>query len=168
MAVIAAYRSLGLIVEMASADRRIMRQLELKFDVEATPKELFAATRQAIVDATDFDEREVNDNFDYDHQAYCTIQRNFGRLIEQGHLRDAMALALELMRQGSYQVEMSDEGLMTDDIAKCLQVVINALTRGNLPAEEVIAWCAALAKKDRVGFICETELQVLRKQLESS
>ena len=155
-------------VEMASADRRIMRQLELKFDVEATPKELVAATRQAIGDATDFDEREVNYNFDYDHQAYRTIQRNFGRLIEQGHLRDAMALALELMRRGSYQVEMSDEGLMTDDIAKCLQVVINALTRGNLPAEEVIAWCAAMAKKDRVGFICETELQALRKQLESS
>jgi hypothetical protein len=36
--------------------------------MEAPPEELIAATRAAIADATDFDEREINDNFDYhDH-----------------------------------------------------------------------------------------------------
>lgn len=45
-------------------------------------------------------------------------------MIEQGELRLAMELSLELMKQGSNQVEMSDEGLMTDDIEACLRVVL--------------------------------------------
>jgi hypothetical protein len=68
------------------------------------------------------------------------------------------------MNQGSYQVEMSDEGMMTDDIEECLQVVINALKNCDLPSDDVIAWCTAMTKKDRVGFICDAELQALRKQ----
>lgn len=159
---------IDVIVEIARADRGIMRQLEMQFSVEAPPKELVAETRQAIVDATDFDERSINYNFDYDYKAYSTVKRDFGRLIELGHLREVMKLSLELMKQGSYQVEMSDEGLMTDDIEACLQVVIRALKKSNLPDDDVIAWCAAMAKRDRVGFICDTELQALRKQLESS
>ena len=159
---------IDVIVEIARADRGIMRQLEMQFSVEAPPKELVTETRQAIVDATDFDERSINYNFDYDYKAYSTIKRDFGRLIELGHLREVMKLSLELMKQGSYQVEMSDEGLMTDDIEACLQVVIRALKKSNLPDDDVIAWCAAMAKRDRVGFICNTELQALRKQLESS
>jgi len=156
------------IVEIARADRGIKRQFEMQFSVEAPPKELVAETRQAIADATDFDDREINYNFDYDYQAYSIVKRNLGRLIELGHLREAMKLSLELMKQGSYQIEMSDEGLMTDDIEACLQVVIRALKKSNLPDNDVIAWCAAMAKRDRVGFICDTELQALRKQLESS
>ena len=51
------------IVEMAKANRAIQRQLESQFEVEAPPEELIAATRVAIADATDFDEREINYNF---------------------------------------------------------------------------------------------------------
>ena len=86
-----------------------------------------AATRQAIADATDFDEREINYNFDYDYEAYSEVKRNLGRLIDQGHLRPALELSLELMKEGSYQVEMSDEGLMTSDIEECFSVVVKAL-----------------------------------------
>jgi len=156
------------IEEIARADRGIMRKLEMQFSVEVPPKELVTETRQAIVDATEFDEREINYNFDYDYQAYSTVKDNFDRLIKLGHLREAMKLSLELMKQGSYQVEMSDEGMMTDDIKACFQVVISALKKSHLPDDDVIAWCAAMAKTDRVGFICDTELQALRKQLESS
>ncbi len=95
--------------------------------MEAPSKELVAATRQAIADATDFDEREINYNFDYDYEAYSAVKRNFGRLIDLGLLHAAMELSLELMSQGSYQVEMSDEGMMTEDVEECLQVVIKAL-----------------------------------------
>lgn len=86
----------------------------------ATPKELVAATRQAIADATDFDEREINRNFDYDSEAYNEVKRNLASLIASGNLPEAMTLSLELMKQASLQVEMSDEGLMTDDIEDCL------------------------------------------------
>src|SRR3954469_17314780 len=115
------------LVELAKADRGILRQLTARFGVATTPDELVTATRLAIADATDFDEREINRNFDYDYDAYSEVKRNLGRLIDSGQLRPAMELSLELMKQGSYQVEMSDEGLMTEDIEDCLSVVIAAL-----------------------------------------
>src|SRR5207247_1875833 len=108
------------LLELAQTDRGILRQLTAQFDVVPAPDKLVAATRQAIADATDFDEREINYNFDYDYEAYEEVKRNLARLIAAGKLRVAMELALELMKEGSYQVEMSDEGLMTDDIEDCL------------------------------------------------
>ena len=159
---------IDVIVEMARDDRGILRRLESQFGVEAPAEELVAATRQAIVDATDFDEREINYNFNYDYAAYRTVRRNLGSLTELGQLPEAMDLSLELMEQGSYQVEMSDEGMMTDDIEECLQVVIKALKKGTLPAADVMAWCAAMIRKDRVGFICDQSLKALRRQFESS
>jgi hypothetical protein len=91
-------------MELAQADRGVLRQLTARFDVATTPDELVAATRQAIADATAFDEREINRNFDYDYEAYAEVKRNLGRLIATGQLRLAMPLALELMKRGSYQV----------------------------------------------------------------
>jgi hypothetical protein len=88
-------------------------------------------------------------------------------LIDQGELRLAMELSLELMKQGSCQVEMSDEGLMTPDIEECFQVVVTALKKCGLPPGEVVAWCKAMAKSDRVGFIYDRELEALRKHLEA-
>ena len=75
-----------------------------------------------------------------------------------------MQLSLELMKQGSYQVEMSDEGLMTDDIQECLMPVIRALKTRDLPSREVLAWREAMTKSDRVGFICEEQLRALHHQ----
>jgi hypothetical protein len=110
----------------------------------------------------------MNRNFDYDYEAYAEVKRNLSRLIDLGELRLAMELSLELMKQGSCQVEMSDEGLMTDDIEECLEVVVRALKKSNLPPEEIAAWCKAMAKSDRVGFIYDRELEQLRKHFEPS
>jgi hypothetical protein len=154
------------LLELAEADREILRQLNARFEVSAAPAELAAVTRRAIADATDFDERDINRNFDYDYEAYEEVQRNLGRLIAAGQLRQTMQLALELMKQGSYQVEMSDEGLMTDDIEACLSVVLKALMKCDLPADEVIAWCSAMLDNDRVGFIAREPLQALRQRLQ--
>jgi hypothetical protein len=159
---------IDVLVELARDDRNILRQLDARFELEAQPQELVVATRQAIADATDFDEREINRNFDYDFAAYEAVKRNLGRLVVLGQLRLAMELSLELMDRGSYQVEMSDEGLMTDDIEECLKVVIQALRKCDLPSSELIAWCRDMLKKDRVGFICEKELKALRHDLEAS
>ncbi|MFZ5829616.1 MAG: hypothetical protein ACOY3P_05995 [Planctomycetota bacterium] len=63
---------------------------------------------------------------------------------------------------------MSDEGLMTDDIQECLQVVIAALRKCDLPAREVVAWCASMLKSDRVGCICDEKLRALQKHAEAS
>jgi hypothetical protein len=141
------------LLELAQTDRGIVRQLTARFDVAAAPDDLVAATRQAIVDATDFDERDINRNFDYDYEAYHEVKRNLGRLVAAGQLPLAMQLSLELMTQGSYQVEMSDEGMMTEDIEDCLSVVLKALKKCDLPRDQVLAWCAAMLDNDRVGFI---------------
>lgn len=128
------------LIELAEADRGVLRQLTARFDVATDPDDLVAATRQAIADATAFDKRDINRNFAYDDQAYSAVKRNLGRLIGSGQLRRAMTLALELMKRGSHQVEMSDEGLMTEDIEDCLNVVLEALRMCDLPPAEVIAW----------------------------
>jgi uncharacterized Zn finger protein len=156
------------LLELARADRGILRQLDARFDVAAAPKALVAATRQAIADATDFDERDINRNFDYDYEAYGEVQRNLGRLIDAGQLPLAMQLALELMKHGSYQVSMSDEGIMTDDIEGCLRVVVKALRRGDLPAADVVAWCSAMLANDQVGFIARKPLQALRDHFQAA
>ena len=127
-----------------------------------------AATQQAIADATAFDRRDINRNFAYDYEAYGEVKRNLGRLIGSGQLPLAMRLALELMKQGSYQVEMSDEGLMTQDIEVCLEVVLKALEKCDLPANEVIAWCSAMLENDRVGFIARQPLQALRTHAQAA
>ena len=153
--------------ELAQAGRGV-RQLSARFDVAATPDELVAATQQAIADATAFDRRDINRNFAYDDEACGKVNRNLGRLIGSGQLQPAMRLALELMKQGSYQVEMSDEGLMTQDIEDCLGVVLKALEKCDLPATEVIAWCSAMLDSDRVGFIARESLQSLRSRAQAA
>src|SRR5262249_55560359 len=95
-------------------------------------------------------------------EAYQEVKRNLGRLIDAGQLRPAMQLALGLMKQGSYQVEMSDEGLMAQDIEDCLTVVLKALEKCDLPANEVVAWCSAMLDNDRRAFIAREPLQALQ------
>lgn len=152
------------LIELAQDDRGVLRQLNARFDVGASPEEPEALTRQAIRDATAFDVRDINRNFAYDYGAYAEVKRNLGRLIASGQLRLAMQLAMELMKHGSYQVEMSDEGLMTDDIEDCLKVVIESLTTSDVSAMEVIAWCTAMRASDRVSFIAEKPLEALRRR----
>ena len=155
------------LMELAEADRAVLRRLTAQFDVAATTDELVAATHQAIADATAFDKRDINRNFAYDDEAYAEVKRNLGCLIASGQLRLAMPLALELMKRGSYQVEMSDEGLMAEDIADCLSVVIEAAAKCDLPADEVLAWCSALLQTDRMGFIARRPLEALRRRVEA-
>ena len=156
------------LLELARVDRAVLRQLNVRFDVATAPDELVAATHRAIADATAFDERDINRNFDYDSEAYHDVKRELGRLIDSGQLRLAMRLALELMKQGSHQVEMSDEGMMTADIENCLSVVLTALPKCDLPPDEVIAWCSAMMDNDRVGFIAREPLQSLRTRIQAA
>jgi len=157
---------IDVLVSLAREDRTVFRRLAARFPLQAPPEELMILTRQAIADATAFDTRWINYNFDYDQDAYEEVARNLRRLVEEGHLRPAMELSLELMDRGSYQVEMSDEGLMTDEIEDCLGAVLEALQKCHLPTAEVVAWCGQMIKCDRVGFICDQELLALRQQLE--
>lgn len=156
-----------LFVRMAEDECAIMRWLEWELGMEKPSEEVVTETRQAIAKATEFDERDSNRNFDYDYESYLVVERNFKTLTDSGQIAMAMTLAGELMERGSYQVEMSDEGLMTQDIEQCLNVVIKALKKkGTRPASDVVEWCATMTERDRVGFISDSELQTLRKRFE--
>src|SRR5262245_2976812 len=78
------------LLELAQADRGVLRQLTARFDVPAAPDELVAATHQAIADATAFDRRDINRNFAYDYEAYDEVKRNLGRLIGSGQDRKSV------------------------------------------------------------------------------
>jgi hypothetical protein len=156
------------LAKFARDDRAVLRRLAAHFELHAPLTELLAETRQAIADATAFDERNINRNFSYDDGAYSHVERNLQRLIQLGQLQPAMGLSLELIQQGSYQVEASDEGLMTDDIEACLRPILKAIRKCDLPAAEVVAWCTDMLRRDRVGFICEQELRELRQHFEAS
>lgn len=150
------------VLEFASRNKRTLNELEARLDVQPADEHLVAAVRQAIADATDFDERRIGHNFDYDYHAYDKVQRGLQRLVKAGQLQTAMELCLELMRKGSYQVEMSDEGLMSYDISRCIEVVIRALEESDLPAPAISTWCDAMLRADRVACICDDELKALR------
>lgn len=158
---------IDVLIDLAKDEPRILRQLANQFGVASSPDKLEAATRQAIADATAFDERQINHNFDYDYDAYELVKRNFGRLIGAGKLRLVMNLALELMELGSCQVEMSDEGLMTDDIEGCFEVVLQALAKSDLPPDEITAWCAEMRNKDRVRCIANGKINALQKRFQT-
>jgi len=102
----------------------------------------------------------MNHNFDVDWPAYADVQKGLSQLVERGHLADAKSLALKLMKVGSYQVECSDEGLMTEDIGRCLKPVIQAVKTAG--GGEAVRWAGDMQKADRVGFICDKELAQLR------
>ncbi len=159
---------LGALVDMATGDRRVLRELQSRFEDIASPDQLVRATQQAIEDATQVDESRLNYNFSYDYRAYETIQRNLQTMVDSDCLEEAMELSLKLMKQGSYQVEMSDEGLMTEDISECLKVVIEAISKSDLPAQQVIDWCNAMTRADGVGFICDRELASLLEQVKKN
>ena len=156
------------LLEFAGADRQILRQITARFDMAPTSAELVAATHQAIIDATAFDPRQMNRNFDYNSAAYAEVKRNLARLVGAGKLKPAMELSLELMKRGSYQVEMSDEGLMLGEIEDCLNVVLAALRKCDLPPHKVIEWCSAMLASDRLRFIAEEDLQSLRSNARAS
>ena len=151
------------LIELAELDRGMLRQLTTRFDVATSlsPEELLSAPRQAIIAATHFDVKPINRNLVYDDVAYGEVKRNLMRLIETGELRPAMTLALELMKRGSYQVEMSDEGMMTGELEACLIEVIGGLKTCDLPASEVLAWCSTKLKTDRVGLIAREPIEAL-------
>lgn len=151
----------AMIVTIARSHAAVARDLENQLTIEKPLDQLVADVSSAIDRATDFDKRLINHNFDVDEQAYADVRKGLAQLVEMGQLADAKSLALQLMKTGSYQVECSDEGLMTDEIVQCLKPVICAVKAAG--GNEAVK-CAAMRAADRVGFICDRELAALRGQ----
>lgn len=151
---------IALILRMADEHAVIARELEDQLNIEKPVSQLVPDVSAAIDRATSFDRRKMNRNFDVDWQAYAAVQKGLARLVELGHLADAKSLALHLMKAGSYQVECSDEGLMSDEICDCLRPVIEAVEAAG--GSEAAQWARDMSQADRVGVICHEELAELR------
>lgn len=150
----------ALILGIAKEHVAVTRELEHRLPI-VKPVDLLVDDLSSAIDrATDFDERVMNHNFDVDWQAYDEVQQGLTRLVELGRLTDAKSLALKLMKAGSYQVECSDEGLMTDEIRQCLMPVIRAVKTAG--GDEAAQWAKDMQIADRVGFICNRELAKLQ------
>jgi hypothetical protein len=150
----------AMVLAIAKEHAVVARELEDRLTIEKPAGLLAADVSSAIDRATDFDERMMNHNFDVDWQAYADVQKGLSQLVELGLLADAKSLALRLMKSGSYQVECSDEGLMTDEISQCLKPVIRAVK--TVGGDEAPKWASDMQAADRVGFICDKELAQLR------
>jgi hypothetical protein len=150
----------ALILGIAKEHAVVVRELEDRLPIEKPVDLLIADVSSAIDRATNFDERLMNHNFDVDWQAYDEVQKGLSRLVELGRLADAKSLALKLMKDGSYQVECSDEGLMSDEISECLQPVIRAVKAAG--GDEAAQWAKDMQIADRIGCICDQELAMLR------
>lgn len=151
-----------MILAIAREHAVVARELEDRLNIEKPVDRLVADVSSAIDRATDFDERMINHNFDVDWHAYADVKQGLSRLVKLGRLAEAKSLALKLMKDGSYQVECSDEGLMSDEICECLEPVIQAVNAAG--GAEAAKWAGDMQKADRVGFICDKQLAELRGQ----
>lgn len=147
------------LVEFSNEHLDVQRELETRLNVEKPVSLEVKDIESAIALATDFDNRRVNYNFDYDHNSYKTVEKGLKKLIQNEELDEAKRLSIELMKRGSYQVACSDEGLMSDEIEDCLKPVIQAVKLAN--GEPAKQWAAEMIRADKVGFICDTELRKL-------
>lgn len=62
---------------------------------------------------------------------------------------------------------VADEGLMTEDVESGVSVVLKAVKDGDLPAEEVIAWCSTMLATDHTGFIAKEPLRSLQAHFQA-
>ena len=153
------------IMEIAGDNPNLLRRLTQEFSIEISTNDLVADTRKAIADATDFDERETNYNFDFDYQAYVTTAKNFEKLLKADRWDELLPLTLELMDKGSYQMQMSDEGMMLDDIDDCFASVIESMYDSHLSVSVRSQWCEAMLKADRTQCISTGPLKSLLDSL---
>ena len=141
-----------LCVENVNARWAIESAIDLRKPVDLILHDL----RQAIELATKVDERRMNYNFPIDWDAYEEVKRLMEMLVSCDALDEAMEISIQFMEKASYQVECSDEGLMTEEIEECLQPVLLALENYDPPVRT--SWSFRMRVADRVGFICEEKL----------
>lgn len=113
--------------------------------------------REAIQLATHVDEKQINHNFSFDWDAYAEVKRLMEMLVSLSALTEAMEIATYFMGQASQQLEYSDEGMMLEEVEKCLQPIFEALE--NHDETQRSAWAFRMQVADRVGFVCHKKLE---------
>jgi hypothetical protein len=154
-----------LLIDLSMENRALRWRVEDAFDAETPVDLLVNETRQVISEATCFNRRDVNHIFHDVNAAYNRIKKNFDRFILLDRWDELMMLAIELMSACSYQIAMSDESMMTEEVKDCLKPVIAAMAESNIPRAKVISWCDSMSRADNVGYICDRLIYELRARI---
>jgi hypothetical protein len=109
---------------------------------------LIGDIRSALRKATYVPKEQINHNFSVDYDAYEQVRRGLKKLVEREHLREAMAIAIEVMKLGSHQVELSDEGLMADEVVETVKLVVKEVEASQVDPDEKAKWLESLAEAD--------------------
>lgn len=152
---------IDLLMSLYTYDPAPRWSIEAEIDVKKPPDLIAYDLRQAIGIATKVDETKLNRNFDYSWQAYEATEHGFNLLIRAGDLTTAKLIAIEFINKASYQVECSDEGLMTEEIESCLKPLFEAVTAEKW--EDRQSWAIAMTQADRCGHICRDAIESLLK-----
>jgi hypothetical protein len=126
----------------------VCRQLLMETEDDQPLSGLVGDIRSALRKATHVPEEQVNRNLSVDYNAYEQVRRGLKKLIATDHLREAMALAIDVIQLGSNQVELSDEGLMADEVVETVKLVVKEVDAAQIGPEEKAKWWVALAAAD--------------------
>ena len=129
----------GLLMKLANATPDVAAWFEVQLNISKSKTDQIFDIERDIEIASSVPKHLINYNFPVDYEAYERIEHALQKLIEAGHLDSAMELAKQLMRAGSNEVEMSDEGLMADTIADCLRLVARAVKSAEISDEQRFA-----------------------------
>ncbi|MFC2000597.1 SWIM zinc finger family protein [Chloroflexota bacterium] len=80
---------------------------------------------------------------------YSGVQDRLKALLAKGHADEVIALGEQLLEAGTRQVEMGhDEGETAEEIARCLDVVFQALTQSSLSPVDQMLWAVQAELND--------------------
>ena len=139
-----------IVFEQAKSNDDLWQELLERLKIEPTADsvtELIAWARRAIDEATS--------SRDWYGGDYEKVKELLNQLVDQGQADAVLELGRELNRRGERQVEMSDEGLMSDDIGECLVIVFDALAKSSLSPVEQMTWAWEVGGDD--GYCICTE-----------
>lgn len=85
---------------------------------------------------------------------YSHVQRQFEAFFAAGHFDELLELGDLLWREGSTQVEQSDDdGESATDIGECLEVVVAAVPQSSLPRPQQLLWLIQRRLGDEFGLL---------------
>lgn len=85
---------------------------------------------------------------------YSHVQRQFEAFFAAGHFDELLELGDLLWREGSEQVEQSDDdGESATDIGECLEVVVAAVPKSSLPRPQQLLWLIQRRLSDEFGLL---------------
>jgi uncharacterized Zn finger protein len=104
---------------------------------------------------------------DYYHQAYADyepVRKKLEALRLAGFLAEVLELGFELIEESMNQIEMSDdEGATHNDVAQCMDIVLQALRDVDWPVQQKLQWAADAVLADAFS-VCDCFIGYLREK----